>query len=180
MDENTVKPEMITVTNMSQEEFDKRVEEFEKQRKERQMEQQRSGTCPVCKAARQRESRMNMFHQDIISAIHSMRLTSLDSCILCVQKHVSRALVYYEEMLTAKDSGTKDGTAAVNVKMNFLKILGHLGCAIEESDDFPELNQMLITNERAFRYEGISPDWKAIAVEIEKVESTQNDKEANS
>ena len=138
----------------------------------KQLEQQRSGSCPVCGASRRREEHMRRFHDDIIDTLRSVTVVSLDSCILCVQKHVSRAMVYYEEMLTATDSGTPDGTASVNLKVNHLKVLGHLGCAIEESTEYRELNELLIKHERAYRYEGISPDWPLIATEIEKVEKS--------
>ena len=52
-------------------------------------------------------------------------------------------MIYYEELMTAQGSGTADGTASVSVMKNHLKILGHLGCAIEESEDFTELNALL-------------------------------------
>jgi hypothetical protein len=79
---------------------------------------------------------------------------------------------YYKEMLTAKNSGTATGEAAVSVMLNHLSVLGHLGCAIEESDDYRELQDALIEQERKYRYEGIEPDWRYIAaliVEYEQV-----------
>lgn len=176
--EELVTPEVVrrpvqTVSNMSEEEFKKRVAEFEARRKEQKLEAQRSNSCPVCAARKNREQIIHRFENDIIQMLHSVSLVSLDSCILCVQKHISRAMTYYEEMLTASNSGMSDGTASVNMKINHLKVLGHLGCAIEESDDFTELHQLLIDYERAYRYEGISPDWKKLAAEIVKVEESQ-------
>lgn len=147
-------------------------QEFMQLHNNQRLEQQRSSSCPVCGAKRERETHMRRFNDSIIDVLRNVTVASLDSCILCVQKHVSRAMVYYEEMLTATDSGTLDGTASVNVKMNHLKVLGHLGCAIEESTEYIDLNAMLIKHERAYRYEGISPDWPAIAAEIEKVENS--------
>jgi hypothetical protein len=166
----TVQPVQRTISNMTEEEFKKRVAEFEAKRKEQQVESQRSGSCPVCAARKQREQRMYRFHDDIINTFRDVSVVSLDSCILCVQKHVARAMTYYEEMLTANGSGTEDGTASVNVKIDHLKVLGHLGCAIEESDDYPELHQMLIDSERNYRYEAIGPDWKKISEAIVRVE----------
>jgi hypothetical protein len=79
---------------------------------------------------------------------------------------------YYKEMLTANGSGTAEGTAAVNVKLNHLSVLGHLGCAIEESDEFADLQAAIIKEERNYRYEGVEPDWiylAALIVEYEQV-----------
>lgn len=153
-------------------ELEARKQEFLMKGVKQRLEQQRSEQCPVCGAHRQRVSTMDRFTSSFTELLHSVKLVALDSCILCVQKHVSRAMVYYEELLTANNSGTSDGTASVNVKINHLKILGHLGCAIEESEDYTDLHNMLIKHERAYRYEGISPDWQAIAAEIEKVEKS--------
>ena len=105
---------------------------------------------------------MRLFEDEIGRFLRENRFVKMDSCILCVQKHVSRAMIYYEELMTAQGSGTADGTASVSVMKNHLKILGHLGCAIEESEDYPELNAMLIETERNYRYEGLGPDWGKI------------------
>lgn len=163
-----------TISNMTDEEFKKRVEEFEERRKIQKIEAQKSSNCPVCQARKSREHIMNRFQDDILNTLRSVSVVSLDSCILCVQKHVSRAMTYYEEMLTAQDSGKEDGTAAVNIKINHLKVLGHLGCAIEESTEYTDLNKLLIDNERAYRYEALGPNWQQIAEEIIKVEESLN------
>ena len=55
------------------------------------------------------------------------------------------------------------------VMKNHLKILGHLGCAIEESEDFSELNELLIQTERNYRYEGLGPDWEKISDQLKVV-----------
>lgn len=169
-----VKPAMQTVSNMTEEEFKKRVDEFEARRKEQKLEDQRSNNCPVCGARKNREQIIHRFENDIVQMLRSVSVVSLDSCISCVQKHISRAMTYYEELLTATNSGMADGTASVNTKISHLKVLGHLGCAIEESDDFTDLHQLLIDYERAYRYEGIGPDWKKLAEEIVKVEEAQH------
>lgn len=176
----TVRPPMQAMSTMTEEEFKKRVAEFEARRKEQKLDAQRSNSCPVCAARKNREQIIHRFENDIIQMLHSVSLVSLDSCILCVQKHISRAMTYYEEMLTAANSGMADGTASVNMKINHLKVLGHLGCAIEESDDFTELHKLLIDYERAYRYEAISPDWKKLAEEIVKVEESQKNQAATS
>lgn len=123
--------------------------------------------CPVCGKHRENERRMRQFNLGILDFIHDQRIVKMDSCILCVKKHVGRAMVYYEEMLTAKDSGKSDGTASVNVPLNHLKVIGHLGCAVEESEDFTELHQTLLQMERDYRYEGIAPDWVKLANMVE-------------
>lgn len=161
-----------TISNMTDEEFKKRVEEFEAKRKTQKIEAQKSGTCPVCQAQRNRERIVNRFHDEIVNTFRSVSIVALDSCILCVQKHVSRAMTYYEEMLTAQGSGTADGRASVNLKINHLKVLGHLGCAIEESEEYEALHALLIKTERAYRYEALGPNWQQIAEEIIKVEES--------
>lgn len=169
---STIHPAMRTVSNMTDDEFKKRVAEFEAKRKTQQIEAQKSSNCPVCQARKNREQVLHRFNDDIMHTFRDVSIVSLDSCILCVQKHVSRAMVYYEEMLTAGGSGTADGTAAVNVKINHLKVLGHLGCAIEESDEYAELHDLLIQTERAYRYEALGPNWQKIAEKITEVEKS--------
>lgn len=129
--------------------------------------------CPVCGQHRENERRMRQFNLGILDFIRDQRIVKMDSCILCVKKHIGRAMVYYEEMLTADGSGKADGTASVNVPLNHLKVIGHLGCAVEESEDFAELHSELLRMERAYRYEGIAPDWNLIANLIDR---TDNDR----
>ena len=99
-----------------------------------------------------------------------------DSCILCVEKHVGRAIVLWEELLSATGSGTKEGEASVNVYRNHIKIIGHLGNAYDESADFVELHEMLKEAERNYRYEGIVPNWEVILKDMERVKSQQINK----
>lgn len=174
-----INPAMKTVTNTDEAEFEKRVSDWKEQDKLRRLEAERSDNCPVCGARKERERLVTRWNTDIISLLHNVSIASLDSCIICVQKHVSRALVYYEEMLTAKDSGKIDGEAAVNLEINHLKVLGHLGCAIEESTDYADLHDLLIKYERAYRYEAISPDWQKLAAEILKVKNTLTESKEN-
>ena len=158
--------------NITPEEAEKILAEHEQKRKERAAQAEKERNCPVCGAKREREQRMSRFDSDILNYIRQNRLIKRDSCILCVQKHIGRAMEYYKEMLSAKGSGTADGDAAINVMLNHLAILGHLGCAIEESDDYADLQIAIIEQERQYRYEGIEPDWRYIAaliVEYEQV-----------
>ena len=144
-------------------------EELEAKFKQQRAEREAAEKCPTCGARRNRESMMRRFEDEIGHFLRENRFVKMDSCILCVQKHVSRAMIYYEELMTAQGSGTADGTASVSVMKNHLKILGHLGCAIEESEDYPELNAMLIETERNYRYEGLGPDWGKISDQLKVV-----------
>lgn len=158
--------------SISTEEAEKILAEHEQKIKERAAQAEKERKCPVCGAKRDREQRMVRFEHDILEYLRNNRLVKRDSCILCVQKHVGRAMEYYNEMLTAKNSGKMDGTAEINVMMNHLAILGHLGCAIEESDDYSDLQTALLEQERSYRYEGVEPDWRylaALIVEYEQV-----------
>ena len=146
-------------------------EELEAKLKQQKREREESEKCPACGARRFRENSMRRFEDEIGRFLRENRFVKMDSCILCVEKHVARAMVYHEELMTAKDSGTSDGTASVSVMKNHLKILGHLGCAIEESEDFTKLNELLIQTERNYRYEGLGPDWKEIMQEISNVKN---------
>lgn len=119
--------------------------------------------CPTCLARFKREDFMRHFYGEFAAFLRQNRSVKLDSCIFCVEKHVSRAMIYYDELLSAKESGMPDGTASVSIFKNHLKILGHLGCAIEESEEYEALNECLLQSERSYRYEGIEPDWNNIA-----------------
>lgn len=159
-------------SNITPEQAEKILAEHEAKRKERAEQAEKTAKCPVCGARREREQRMSRFEHDILDFIRQNRLVKRDSCILCVQKHVGKAMEYYKEMITAKDSGKADGTAAVNIKLNHLAIIGELGCAIDEADEFSDLQTAIQDQERAYRYEGVEPDWEylaALIVEYEQV-----------
>lgn len=134
-------------------------------------EQRRRNACPTCGAIRERMWRMEHFEDEIVRWLRETNAAASDSCILCVEKHVSRALVLWEELLSAAGSGAKDGSAAVNVYRNHIKIIGHLGNAYDESADFPELHELLKAAERNYRYEGIAPDWPALLAAMEAVKA---------
>ena len=132
--------------------------------------------CPTCGAIRERVRHMGRFEDEIVRWLRETNAAASDSCILCVEKHVSRAIVLWEELLSATGSGTKEGEASVNVYRNHIKIIGHLGNAYDESADFVELHEMLKEAERNYRYEGIVPNWEVILKEMERVKSQQINK----
>lgn len=129
--------------------------------------------CPTCGAIRERVRRMGRFEDEIVRWLRETNAVASDSCILCVEKHVSRALVLWEELLSAAGSGAKDGSAAVNVYRNHIKIIGHLGNAYDESADFQELHELLKAAERNYRYEGIAPDWPALLALMGKIKENK-------
>lgn len=136
-------------------------------------EQRRRNACPTCGAIRERMRHMERFEDEIVRWLRETNAAASDSCILCVEKHVSRALVLWEELLSAAGSGAKDGSAAVNVYRNHIKIIGHLGNAYDESADFQELHELLKAAERNYRYEGIAPDWAALLTAMEKIKENK-------
>lgn len=134
---------------------------------------EKQAKCPTCGAIRERLGRMERFEDEIVRWLRETNAAASDSCILCVEKHVSRALVLWEELLSAAGSGAKDGSAAVNVYRNHIKIIGHLGNAYDESADFQELHELLKAAERNYRYEGIAPDWAALLTAMEKIKENK-------
>ena len=134
--------------------------------------------CPVCQSHWRNERQMQRFHSEIVDFLNRNRIVKLDSCTICIKKHVGRALAYYEELLTAAKSGTNSGEAKVNIPLVQLKIIGNLGCAVDESEDFPELFELLLQAERDYRYEGISPDWEMLARKIWEFDDLRQSKES--
>lgn len=126
--------------------------------------------CPVCGArTRQQGMRMQIIEDEIIRWLRENNVTATDSCIFCVEKHVGRALILWEESLSAQDSGTAEGVGRVNTYLNHIKIIGHLGNAYDESADYPELHEVLKKAERQYRYSGTVPPWADILTELKKV-----------
>ena len=144
--------ETRTYSNVTPEELRTKLEERKRQEK-----------CPTCWARRNDEMTMTRFHADIIDFLRGQRVVKHDSCIICVKKHIGTAMTLHDEMLKARNSGTADGTAKVNIQMDELKLIGNLQCALDECEDFPELYEQIKTDERAYRYEGIEPNWPKIA-----------------
>lgn len=142
------------------------------QKRRAQLDQQK---CPVCNASRERRYLMGNLEDQIITWLRDNNVTPFDSCILCVEKHVGRAVILWEELLSAKQSGTEDGTARVNIYKNHIKILGHLGNAYDESADYSELHDFLKIAERNYRYEGTAPDWPTLLALMEAVKTPEVD-----
>lgn len=138
----------------------------QQERQSREEQAERTAKCPVCGARRERERVMSRFETDIIKHLRNQRFIRLDSCIICVKKHVGTAMQYHAEMLKAIDSGKADGTARIDIERNHLKVIGELNCAIDESAEYTDLQAALISAERAYRYEGTEPDWDAITALI--------------
>jgi hypothetical protein len=113
-------------------------------------------TCPTCGAERDKAMRMHGFEQGIVQHIREQRLVKRDSCILCVEKHIGKALVLYKELLTAAETNN------VNVELNHLEIIGNLQAATDEAEQWPELHKAIDTAEREYRYKGNGPDWREI------------------
>ena len=157
-------------SNITKEQADKILEEYERNRFDREAQAKKTANCPVCGARRERERTMSKFENEIIDYLKRNRFVRFDSCIVCVQKHVGCAIQYYAEMLKASNSGMSDSTAKIDIKRNHLKVIGELGCAIDESTEYTELHTALIAEERKYRYEGIEPDWEYIIALIVKYE----------
>ncbi len=140
-----------TFSNVTREELDEKLAEREKQAK-----------CPSCGAMRDRIYQMERHNDSFLEFIRQNQIVKRDSCILCVEKHLGKAKVLFEEMLTAK--GKQDNAdARIKVEINHLEVIGNLQAATDEAQEFIELWDYLLTAERAYRYEGIAPDWEKIA-----------------
>ena len=149
--------ETRTYSNVTPEELRAKLEERKRQEK-----------CPTCGARRYDEMTMHRFHAGIVDFLRERRVVKYDSCILCVKKHIGCAMTLHDEMMNAKGSGNAEGTAKVNLWMDELKLIGNLQAAMDESEDFPELHEQIKVDERAYRYEGIGPNWQKIAELIVK------------
>lgn len=164
------------MNNITPEQAKQIIAEHEQKAQERKIQAEKTAKCPVCSAKREREQTMSRFEQNILLFLQNNRIVNMDSCIICVQKHVGAAMALHKEMLTADGSGTLNGDATVNIKLNHLAIIGELQCAIKESVEYTDLHTALIKQERQYRYEGIEPDWNYIAaliVEYENLEKCQ-------
>ena len=150
--------ETKTYSNVTPEELRTKLEERKRQEK-----------CPTCGARRYDEMTMHRFHADIVDFLRERRVVKYDSCMLCVKGHVGEAMTKYLEILKAKGSGKADTQEGkVNIMLNELTVIGNLRAAFQEAEDFPELYEQIKTDERAYRYEGIEPNWPAIAALILK------------
>lgn len=138
------------------------------QARERLAELNRQQKCPACGAARGRIEFMRRTEESLSRFLLEQNADALnaDSCILCVEKHIGDAVTLTKELLAAAGSGktVEPGkvTASVNVYRNHLEIIGNLCEAYKESRAWPELHELLKQSERAYRYEGLIPDWNNI------------------
>lgn len=132
---------------------------------------QKKSQCPTCGSREARNRHMDAFQEAFVRYLRENRTIRMDSCIACVEKHLSRAAGYYSELLTASGSGRPDGTASVDAYRAYLRCLQHLGLAIEESDSYEELNRVLLAAERQLRYEGSEPPWRTIEEEMFKIKN---------
>ena len=85
-----------------------------------------------------------------------------ESCFICVEKHVSTARQFEDEMLKAQGSGTSDGKASINIYEKYLSVLGELNLAAREAKEWPELHALIVASERSLRYSKILVNWRAI------------------
>lgn len=145
--------------------------------RERNQTRKRIETCPTCGSTFRQIKTMFEFERVIGDWLRDNNAAPFDSCIRCVEKHVGRALVLWEEIFTAEGSGTADGDARVDVVKNHLKIIGHLGNAVDESVEYSELHQALKRAERQYRYCGQAPDWNELCELIAAVKTELTNQE---
>ena len=123
--------------------------------------------CASCGADRNKIVKMFGFEQTLVRHIRQNRLVKRDSCIQCVEKHIGKALVLYEELLAATETNN------VNVELNHLEIIGNLQAATDEAEQWTELHNRIDTAEREYRYKGNGPDWVSLAEAIAIVKTEQ-------
>ncbi len=119
--------------------------------------------CPTCGARRQ----MEHFNDRIVDFLRQNHITRRDSCILCVEKHIGYAKALYRELLTLNRD------VKGSIELNHLEIIGELRAATEEAQEYAELFAFLLDTERQYRYEGLEPDWNAIANHILKIKEQE-------
>lgn len=118
--------------------------------------------CPTCGLVNGRSGFMAIYNDKLVELIRANRLEHRESCILCVEKHVGKAKVLLDEILTA--TGNQDRIdSRVKIELNYLEVIGNLQAATDEAQDYLDLWSFLLDSERAYRYEGIPPDWERIA-----------------
>ena len=150
--------ETRTFSNVTEAELKAKLEERKRQEK-----------CPTCGARRYDEMTMQRFHADIVVFLRERRVVKYDSCMICVKGHIGEAMTLYNEIMKAKGSGKADTQEGkVDIMLNELGIIGNLRAAFKEAEDWPELHEQIKTDERAYRYEGIGPNWTRIAELIVK------------
>ena len=139
----------------------------------REREDDSRGKCPSCGQTRLDAQNTMELDREVTNWIRNSNATQLDSCILCVEKHVGRAMVAYDELCSSDNSGTTTGDASINPYKARILVIGHLGHAIEESYEYTELHSLLHSDERAFRYSCKVPQWAKIVKLIEDEKKNQ-------
>lgn len=129
--------------------------------------------CSSCGQTRLDAQNTMELDREVINWIRNSNSTQLDSCMLCVEKHIGRAMVAYDELCSSDNSGTAAGDAAINPYKARILVIGHLGHAIEESYEYTALHSLLQSDERAFRYSCKVPQWAKIVKLIEEEKKSQ-------
>ena len=74
------------------------------------------------------------------------------SCLECVEKHLGAAMVILSE---------------IHVGYAYrLQFIGHLNEAAEESQQWPQLHEMVRKARKAYQRNGVIPDWESLAQEV--------------
>lgn len=124
--------------------------------------------CPVCGGVRKRLDFMCRVEDSLARFIRENDLAKRESCLFCVKKHVGKALALFRELEDFDIS--HEGKGKIHTLLNHLEIIGNLQAASDEAIQYKELWQFLLASERAYRYEGLAPDWEKIALLIHKNE----------
>ena len=132
-----------------------------------------SGKCPVCGALRDRERFMRRYEDELSEFLRRNNEVKRDSCIYCVEKHVGKAMVLLDELLSNRplhaEHGTAEYDARIKTELNHIGILGNLQAATDEAEEWQELHDTLLSAEREYRYHGTVPDWEKISGLIKNV-----------
>lgn len=136
--------------------------------------QSKQEKCPVCSARRERAEMMGRNMNEIAVFVQRSNGTlTQDSCILCVEKHVSDARTAMRK--------TREETDETKREILRLDVIGNLREATDEATAFPELHDFLAVSERDYRYNGNAPDWVKVAeliVAAKRAQETQEDARA--
>ena len=128
---------------------------------------ERQKSCPVCGALRERERFMRRYEDELSEFLRRNNEVKRDSCIYCVEKHVGKAMVLLDELLSNRplhvEHGTTEYDARIKTELNHLGIIGNLQAATDEAEEWPELHDTLLAAEREYRYRGTMPDWEKIS-----------------
>lgn len=130
-------------------------------------------SCPVCGALRERERFMRRYEDELSMFLRRNNEVKRDSCIYCVEKHVGKAMVLLDELLSNRplhaEHGTAEYDARIKTELNHLGIIGNLQAATDEAEEWPELHDTLLSAEREYRYHGTVPNWEKISGLIKNV-----------